>query len=363
MHTISEIRMNQAKHPNIAADLQKRIVSGEYESKLPGISVLAEEYGVNSRTMAKAIEALENKGCVKRIPSKATFVTRLRRQRTDLIGVVMGFSGSRSPVHSKLISGINVAAQKSSKSVVMGQDHLDCADVELATTRELVEERLVDGVIIWPTNNQEAPSPAVNYLTEQKIPFVIVPEQDRELYPGSFMVNNNDSSGFEQLVEHLLDAGYRTISYVSESPFDDFVYKRHRYDQYKAAMSKRSLPATAPIIIPNTNRQPHSHFSEENLARLRKSEAVACSRDKVAMVVLRECLYNGIRVPGELAVAGYDNSPESYTLDMTSVEQHLGQIGEKAVRLLLEDIDGKRTKPAIISVDSELIVRGSTTRE
>ncbi len=46
--------MNQAKHPNIAAELQKRIVSGEYESKLPGISVLAEEYGVNSRTNALA---------------------------------------------------------------------------------------------------------------------------------------------------------------------------------------------------------------------------------------------------------------------------------------------------------------------
>lgn len=354
--------MIKAKHPNIADELQDRIIRGEYEFKLPGINVLAEEYSVNNRTMIKAIETLENKGCVKRIPSKGTFVTRLRHQRTNLIGVVMGASGAAAPLHLKIINGINSVAQGEGKSILLGQEHHNHLDVELETTRDLVEKRLVDGIVIWPSYNDRKPSPAINYLIEQKIPFVVVPEQDQELFSHCYMVTNNDSSGFEQLVEHLIQVGHRKIAYVVDGPFDDAVYKQHRYKQYKKAMANAGLEISEPIIIPCPFNQEQQPFSMELISRLREFEAAACSRDLVGMILMRECLRNGIRVPTDLAVAGYDNSQESAIMELTTVEQHLEQIGEKAAQLLLEEIEGKRAKPVIINVNSELIIRRSSRR-
>ena len=69
----------------------------------------------------------------------------------------------------------------------------------------------------------------------------------------------------------------------------------------------------------------------------------------------------GIRVPSDLAVTGYDNTPVAHHMGLTSVEQHFERIGEAALSLLVDEIDGKTTAPVHLTVNSELIVRQSTT--
>jgi LacI family repressor for deo operon, udp, cdd, tsx, nupC, and nupG len=98
------------------------------------------------------------------------------------------------------------------------------------------------------------------------------------------------------------------------------------------------------------------------VAALRDVTAAFCETDRVAAVVHQACVREGIRVPHDLSIVGYDNSDLARCLDLTSVEQHFDEIGRQAVQLLLDDLDGKLAGPTHRSVDSELIIRGSTAR-
>lgn len=357
--------MIKAKHPNIANELQDRIINGEYESKLPGINVLAEEYGVNNRTMIKAIETLENKGCVKRIPSKGTFVTRLKRTRTHILGVVVGTdeSGFAAPIHSSLIRGLNQTAHTVGESVIIGKSHHQNADIEIATTKELVEKRQVDGIVIWPADPSHSGSIAVNYLIEHEIPFVVVPEPDLKIYGKCHTVSNSDSSGAADMVTHLIKQGYRDIAFMADSPFVESIFVEHRYAQYRKVMLANGLKPEEPFFIPSCYYYPDKDVEPQVMEKLKNKDAVFCCTDGIAVKLMRECLRLGIRVPGDLAVSGYDNTHFAKALGLSSVEQHFEKIGEKAVKLLLEDIERKKEKPVHLQVESELIIRGSSRRE
>ena len=98
---------------------------------------------------------------------------------------------------------------------------------------------------------------------------------------------------------------------------------------------------------------------------MQKNEVTAafCETDRVAAMVHQACVREGIRVPEDLAVVGYDNIDLARWLNLTTVEQHFEEIGRKAVKLLLDDIEGNLAEPVHLEVTSELIIRGSTRRE
>lgn len=74
---------------------------------------------------------------------------------------------------------------------------------------------------------------------------------------------------------------------------------------------------------------------------------------------MRECLRQGIAVPRELAVTGYDNIGVAAMFGLTTVEQHFEKIGERAVDILMSELDGQLSAPCHDRVASELIIRDS----
>lgn len=353
--------MVKAKHPELFELLREKIINGEYEKSLPGINVLAREYDVNNRTMIKVIKSLENDGCVKRIPSIGTFVTRLKRQRTHILGIVIGTgeTGPSTPIHTSLIKGISSASHSAGESYIIGKSHHQDPEIEISATRELVESRNVDGIVIWPSEKLQTGSESIEYLKKKEIPFVIIPEPNLEKYSGCHTVSNSDSGGATEIAEHLVNRGFRRIAFMSDCPVSEAIFVAHRFNQYKDVMDARGLPVIG-LEIPSLYYHQEERISNEIMNKVKKCEAVFCCTDWVAVKLMRECLRLGIRVPGDLAVAGYDNSHFAAALDITSVEQHFDKIGEKAVNLLLDEIDGKCSKPRHLNVGSELIIRGST---
>jgi DNA-binding LacI/PurR family transcriptional regulator len=99
------------------------------------------------------------------------------------------------------------------------------------------------------------------------------------------------------------------------------------------------------------------------IAALKGVSAVFCVNDRIAAEVVRCCVRHGVRIPGDLAVAGYDNNHEAQVLGLTSVEQHFERVGETAAAVLLDVIEGGADGPVHERVQSEVIVRGSTSGE
>ena len=353
--------MVKAKHPELFELLREKIISGEYTKALPGINVLAREYDVNNRTMIKVIKSLENDGCVKRIPSRGTFVTRLKRQRTHILGIVIGTgeTGPGAPIHTSLIRGITNASHSAGESYIIGNSHHQDPGMEISATRELVESRCVDGIVIWPSEKTQTALPSIEYLKDKGIPFVIIPEPNLEKYADCHTVSNSDSGGATEIAEHLVNQGFRRIAFMSDCYVNEAIFVEHRFNQYEKLMHAHGLPAVR-LEIPSLYYHQEERISNGIINKVRKCDAVFCCTDRVAVRLMRECLRLGIRVPGDLAVAGYDNSHFAAALDITSVEQHFDKIGEKAVNLLLDEIEGNCAKPRHLNVGSELIIRGST---
>jgi LacI family transcriptional regulator len=350
-----------AKHPGLAELLKGKIREGEYERCLPGINALAAEFNVNNRTMIKVVRTLENDGYVKRISSKGTFITRLKRQRTHILGVVLGTdeTGPGAPAHSALVRGISQTSRSADESFILGKAHHQEQNFEIAATKELVEERKVDGVVIWPADRFHTGSPSVDYLRKNDIPFVVVPEPDLKLYGDCHTVSNNDSEGATKVMRHLLECGFRKIAFMSDTPPVEVIFVEHRQSQYRQAMESRGL-VPVELEIPGIHHNPKERIAKDLMEKVKKCDAVFCCTDAIAAKLMCECLRLGIRMPGDLAVAGYDNTSLAQAMDLTSVEQHFEKIGEKAVKLLLDEIEGKCTKPKHLNVGSELIIRGST---
>jgi len=344
------------KSTEVANILRKRIDRGDYTNQLPGMNVLASELGVNGRTVMRGVEALEAEGVVKRLPSQGTFVTRLRRERTNTIGAVLIDPGV--PPGSQLVAGMQAVAGEASQALALNSYSAEDG-TQLPTIRDLVERMRVDGLVLWlPVETQ---GEAIAYLQGQNVPCVLVPEPDLETAKDMHTVSNADSGAAADVMTHLIGLGHRDIAFVCEASERETVYRRHRSGQYRRSLEIGGLTPRDALKI----AIPHSaddvpELAPEGVAALHEVTAVFCETDRVAAMVHQACVREGIRIPNDLAVVGYDNIDLARWLDLTTVEQHFEKIGREAVNLLLDDIEGKLTEAVHLQVTSELIIRGST---
>jgi DNA-binding LacI/PurR family transcriptional regulator len=90
--------------------------------------------------------------------------------------------------------------------------------------------------------------------------------------------------------------------------------------------------------------------------------AVACGTDTHGYGVLQEARVAGVRIPDELAVAGFDDLPYSATSNpgLTSVHLPATALGQKAGEQLRRLMEGKVLKPGGVTLETSLVVRGST---
>ena len=97
------------------------------------------------------------------------------------------------------------------------------------------------------------------------------------------------------------------------------------------------------------------------LARRGKMDAVVCYNDEIAVAVIRALEAEGLRVPEDISVTGYDNSllAENFKMGLTTVSHPHEELGRAAARLLLALIAGERVETGVI-LRPELISRGST---
>lgn len=77
--------------------------------------------------------------------------------------------------------------------------------------------------------------------------------------------------------------------------------------------------------------------------------------DRVAMALLRLPKHTEIKIPTDLSIVGYDDVDNAERFDLTTIHQPLAEIGAEAVRLLIDEIDGRRTIPPQLPAHHALI--------
>ena len=163
-----------------------------------------------------------------------------------------------------------------------------------------------------------------------------------------FSIFPNHYEGVKQMVNHLIEVhGFKDIAFLTGKAWHP--YSKERMQAYKDAMSAHGL-----TIQPN--RQFYGDFwytSGENLGdRLAKNkdelpEAIACANDCMAIGVCKGLTDNGIRVPEDIAVVGYDSNEEGRLspVPLTSVRLPAGAFGKHAAESLFTMSEGKDPEP------------------
>ncbi len=88
-----------------------------------------------------------------------------------------------------------------------------------------------------------------------------------------------------------------------------------------------------------------------------------CFSDELALGVLRECYEQGVRVPSDVRVVGFDDIEEAgfATPSLTSIRPDKAKIAEVAVKMLIQRLQDPQAKPRNVRVSYDLIVRESST--
>ncbi len=342
-----------AMYRKIARELSERTLRGEYGDRLPTTGELADEYGVARLTMQRVIGVLKDEGVVTAAPRRGIRPTRLMRKRTNVIGAVVG--RATGPLGAKLLRGMQGEAASRGLTLALEQ-YGEAPDRAVHLVELLATEQRVDGLVLW--GNESTMPEAAACLKAERLPFVLAVEAEPELFPDCHTVNGADEGAAAQVMQHLAATGHSRIGFAFSKDDADTVHVRHRHGQYRACRQGRGLPVHPPIEVTLHASDPEG--DAKALQQLSELTAVFCDTDRAACKIMQLCLTTGIRMPGDLAVAGYDNSLSALDMDLTSVEQHFEVIGEKAVQLLIDEIEGKVEAPQHLTVEAELIIRGSS---
>ncbi|MFB7215656.1 LacI family DNA-binding transcriptional regulator [Streptomyces sp. NPDC056255] len=176
----------------------------------------------------------------------------------------------------------------------------------------------------------------------------------------------DNRGGGRRLTEHLLSLGHRRIGYVAGPP--ERTTTRHRLEGHRDAMRAAGLGDDRTDSHEEDRLTVHGPYDrrsgyEATLELLRREPevtAIVAANDTVALGACAAVRDQGLRIPEDISVAGFDDLP--FSVDavpaLTTVRLPLFEAGARAGRLAM----GKETPPpgGIATIAAELMVRGST---
>jgi LacI family transcriptional regulator len=232
---------------------------------------------------------------------------------------------------------------------------------EEADYLSLFAEQRVRGVLFTPA---DATGRNIASFRRHGIPFVLVDRVSDGTTECSVSVD--DVAGGALAVRHLIDAGHRSIAYVSGPP--GFNQVRDRRTGALQALAEAGLGPERLRELP-TERLDVAAGRDAGARLLGLADrptAVFCANDLLALGVLQAMYAAGVNVPDDLAIVGYDDIEfaAAAAVPLTSVRQPAVTMGALAAELLLEETDEETPKRAHehrgVVLQPELVVRRSS---
>ncbi|HEX8860945.1 MAG TPA: LacI family DNA-binding transcriptional regulator [Actinomycetes bacterium] len=302
---------------------------------------------VNAATRQRVLEAIDELGYV----PKATAMAHARKA-VGRVGVLAPFSSYES--YARRLKGILQEAKDDATEIVL-YDQESAASATSPLLSALPVTRRLDGLVIMglPLDDRLA-----ERLLAQGLPTVLVDSTRPEL--DSIIID--DHAAAYLVGTHLIDRGRRSFAYVSEAQRSDAYLSQ---GQLRRNGLRRAV--TEAGIDPDQVRHVHTRNDlaggraavEKLLAEPRLPDAIFAHQDVLASGVILECRRQGVRVPDDLAVVGFDGELAE-ALDVTTVRQPLEESGRLGFRHLREAISGQQGLAQRVTLAVKLVVRATT---
>lgn len=228
------------------------------------------------------------------------------------------------------------------------------ADPQRAFYLGLVHGKRVDGVIVATSH---IPDEQVDLMRKEGVPLVLV---NRRMEGVPSICTDNERGGY-QVTRHLIELGHRRIAYLGAPPYvQSGVGRRLGYER---ALGERDLaPDPAWVVVEENNADGGYRAALTILSQSERPTAFFAYDDVMAIGALRAVQERGLRVPADVAVAGYDDIPLAAHVfpPLTTVRQAMQTMGTRAMEMLIALMRGEELAEPEVVLQPQLIVRRST---
>ena len=318
-------------------------------------NVLNSPHLVADATRERVEEAIARLGWMRNESAR-----QLRAGKSHTIGMVV--MDIANPFFADLFTGAEECVHEHGFSVQLGNS-ANTPDRE-ATQLNLFEQHRVRGLLLAPIGPASAP---IERLRRRGIPTVLVDRISSDLDCCSVAVD--DVEGGRLAVQHLLDMRHRRLAVVGGPA--DLQQVRDRRLGAQTALSEAADAASRSLLVLSTPRLDAASgtAAAEEIAALSDADrptAVFAVNDLLAIGLLQGFVTNGIRVPADMALIGYDDIAfaQSAAVPLSSVRQPRHALGRRAAELLFAEIDdadaGRPHTHQQERFTPELVIRRST---
>jgi LacI family transcriptional regulator len=257
-------------------------------------------------------------------------------------------NGTSASFLANVIKGVNGEIDENYNLFVRGID--DFKDFAAINSQRF------DGIVLMSqSDNDDA---FIQHVQKQNIPIVVL---NREIDdPSITNILSNDESGAMEATNYLVGQGHTQIAIIEGK--ESFKTALKRKNGYMQALMQNGLAINKRYMVKGSYDMESGYQAMEQLLSLNNPpSAVFCSNDDMAIGAINAVFANGLHVPDNISIVGFDNSPFSQyvTPKLTTVQRPIEQISKKGAKKLLELINDPNESGESVFVKTELIVRDS----
>ncbi|MBI5957596.1 MAG: LacI family DNA-binding transcriptional regulator [Chloroflexi bacterium] len=302
---------------------------------------------VKETTRARVLETVERLGYVANLQARS-----LAGGRSQIIGLLVpnldnGYVGT-------IMQGIDRELARANYDVLLYTSHRHPSKESFYV--DAIANGLTEGLLLIAPL---VPSTYLDALRGQNFPYVLIDQTDAT--ENSSVVDATNYQGAYEATRYLSQLGHARIAFVTGS-----LAVRSAIDRlhgYKAALVDCDIPVREELIVEGDYQQETGYEVAKSLLQRVNPlpTAIFASNDLSAfgaMDAAREC---GLRIPDDISIIGFDDIPQASFVypKLTTVRQPLEQMGQVAVKMLLEQIEDQSRPPQRVALATQLVIRDS----
>jgi len=331
-------------------------VSGASRVERPTLHDLARATGISKSTVSRALNQHPNVSpqtrrtvlaAAERLNYQANHAARaLRTRMTNTVGLVVG--SLRNEVWAAVAQGMDQALSATGRTLLVATAGNE-REHEIAVTRALLR-RNVDGLVVGLTDER---SPVLAALERHGLPTVVIDRDVRRSFADALLTDHEP--GLTAALADLEANGHRRIGMLC-APVSV------RPGREVASIFSRVCPQSADLVLGGPlNEEFGGHGAADLLSRPSPPTALVAAGTQLLVGALLEIGRRGLTVPRDLSLITYDECAAArvHRPAISVIDRNRELIGETAARLILDRIDGRRSRRTEVTLPSSYVKRGS----
>lgn len=336
------------------------------KSKAPTLKDIAQQLGISISTVSRALRGMpevnaETREAVLKLSKEVDYepnmlATSLLKRQSNLIGVVVP---NMDYFFSTAVKGMDEAALEAGYTVVVCQSN-ESYGREVVNVQRLLQSH-VDGFIV-SLSSETQNADHFKRIVNKNIPLVFFDRDCSDIETTKILLDNY--AGAFQAVAHLLERGYRRISYLGGRI--NLSISNTREQGYRDAITQFGLTVDDSINIHGDFDRSYAYQTVKELLSKtdNKPDAFFAVSDRLAIGAFQAIKDLGLQMPQDIGLVGFNDEPimSLLTPSVSSVAQPAFEMGKMAARLFIEQLNSDLNESNRVEIfNPKLQIRASSS--